>query len=590
MAEPQTSSDPPPLPSTQPAPPPRRSARCVAAMSLGAAAAVLALVVGALLVIDRRRAEPTDAFVESPRLEAMKAELGKDPANTDLATELRELDLQRRRDYFHHLTLARWGNYVLIACFAVFLIGARTALAWGKRLRRPGGKPVEVEQEMRAARGGRWALGMLAVVLGAGAISPVAVEAYLRMTAPEPVPTHFADPNDVARYWAGFRGPGGQGVSAYTNVPTEWDANSGRNILWKTPLALPGKGSPAIWGKRVFLSGASRDRREVYCYDADSGKLLWTAAAKDIPGSPPRAKKAFGDTGYAAASPVADDRHVAAIFSNGDLACFDHEGQLVWAKALGSPINQYTHGSSLAMWRNLVIVQWDQASVEDHMSKLLAFDVQAGRAVWQKRRPVANSWTTPAVVFDDKRHQILTSANPWVISYDPNSGEELWRAKCMDGADAASSIVFANGVAYAVSAETELYAIRADGEGDVTETHVAWQAGDGLPDLTSPLTDGKHVWLLTTMGTLTCYEAAGGEKVYEHELEKSFNASPSLVGDRLYLVTVKGLTLILAAGREPKTLATNALGEAVYASPAFQDGRIYFRGAKHLFCIAEATP
>jgi outer membrane protein assembly factor BamB len=151
----------------------------------------------------------------------------------------------------------------------------------------------------------------------------------------------------------------------------------------------------------------------------------------------------------------------------------------------------------------------------------------------------------------------------------------------------ASSPVYADGLLYAVSAETKLFAIRAGGAGDVTATHVAWSADQGLPDLTSPLTNGKLIWLLETGGRLTCYDAKTGKMVYEHALEKNFNASPSLVGDKLYLVTVKGIALVLSAGSQFKLLHANPLGEAVYASPAFQDGRIYLRGKKHLFCIAE---
>jgi len=417
----------------------------------------------------------------------------------------------------------------------------------------------------------------------------VAVEAYIRLTTVPPPPAHFADPALVAKYWTQFRGPGAQGTSAYANVPTEWDANSGRNILWTAEVPLPGKGSPVVWADRVFLTGATREQRQVFCFAAGTGKLLWARDVRDVPGSPAKAKEAFEDAGYAASTPVVDDRRVFAIFANGDLACFDFDGKMVWAKGLGSPRNPYSHGSSLVMYRNLLLVLWDQGSLEDYMSRLLAFEGETGRMRWQIRRPVASSWATPVLAHDGGKDQLITSANPWVISYDPNTGREYWRAKCMEGGDVASTPAFADGVAYAVCAETRLWAIRADGAGDVTDTpYVLWSADEGLPDLTSPLTNGRFVWLLETGGTLTCYDAQTGKKLYEQDLESVFNASPGLVGDKVYLVSAKGVTYILGAAAEHKLLRTNHLGEAVYASPVFQDGRIYLRGRKHLFCIAEA--
>ncbi len=559
----------------------------VLGMSAGIAAAVLALVVGTFLVLDYlryRRADP----INSLELEQLKARLARSPRDRDLKEDIRKLDLELRREHFGHLTLARWGNYVLLGCVAVFLIGVRSAMASAAETPFPRGGGADVGQEMRATMRGRRTVLALAALLAAGAISPVAVEAYIRLTTVPPPPPHFADPALVAKYWTQFRGPGGQGVSAYANVPTEWDANSGRNILWTAEVPLGGKGSPVVWGDRVFLTGATREKRQVFCFAAGTGKLLWTGDVRDVPGGPARAKEAFEDTGYAASTPVVDDRHVFAVFANGDLACFDFSGNMVWAKGLGTPNNPYNHGSSLVMYRNLVLVLWDQGSLEDYMSRLLAFDGETGRMRWQVRRPVSSSWATPVLVHDGKRHQLITSANPWVISYDPATGQEHWRAKCMEGGDVASTPAFAEGVAYAVCAETKLSAIRADGAGDVTETHMPWSADEGLPDITSPLTNGKFVWLLATGGTLTCYDARTGKKLYEQELEKMFNASPGLVGDKLYLVTMKGVTYIIEAGGKYKLLRTNPLGEAVYASPVFQDGRIYLRGKKHLFCIKES--
>ncbi len=562
----------------------RSRRRYVIAFGAAAAAVILAAFVAGVMVAELGEHRMT-ALTEAPHLAEMRAEAARNPKNRQLLGEIRRLDAELRADYFAHLTRSRYGNVILLAAVAVFVIAARSALAIAGRVGPPGRKPADVEREMALVRRGRRAVVTLAVILLAAALTPMAVQAYVRLTTEPPPPPHAADPAEVARNWPRFRGPAGQGISAFANVPLAWDGNTSENVAWKSPVPLPGKSSPVVWGDRVFLTGATRERREVYCYAIDTGELLWTKTVEDLPGSPVRVGQAYQDTGYAAPTPVCDDERVFAIFANGDLACFDHEGNRVWAKAMGQPNNPYSHGSSLAMHRNLVLVLWDQGGIEDYMSKLIAFDGESGRVVWERRRPVSASWATPCVVDAAGTEQLLTSANPWVISYDPESGQEIWRAKCMEGGDVASSPVCAEGIVYAVSAETELYAVSADGKGDVTKSHVLWHAYEGLPDLTSPLTDGKHVWLLETGGMLTCYDAKTGEKRYDHAFEGMFNASPSLIGERLLLISIKGEGFIVATGPAFDLQRTNKLGEQVYASPALLDGRMILRAKKHLYCI-----
>ena len=161
----------------------------------------------------------------------------------------------------------------------------------------------------------------------------------------------------------------------------------------------------------------------------------------------------------------------------------------------------------------------------------------------------------------------------------------------LDG-DVAPSPVFAGGFVVAVIAGAKLSAIRPDGQGDVTASAVAWAAEDGLPDIVSPLTDGKLIWLFTTDGTCTCYRVKDGSKVYEKEIGEAVNSSPTLVGDRFYVFDEKGVMHIIAATEEFKELGKAALGEPVRASPAYLDGRIYVRtmtkeGVSSLFAIGK---
>jgi outer membrane protein assembly factor BamB len=291
------------------------------------------------------------------------------------------------------------------------------------------------------------------------------------------------------------------------------------------------------------------------------------------------------DTGFAAPTAITDGQRVYAIFANGDTVCIDFSGEQIWARNVGPFDNMYGYASSLAMYQNLLLVLLDQASAEDELSELIAIDGATGRTVWRARRPVPNSWATPIVINTGERHEVITCGSPWVIAYEPATGKELWMAECLGG-DVAPSPVYAAGLVFVTNAYELLAAIRPGGQGNVTETHIVWTAEDGLPDICSPLASDELVFLLETYGLLTCYDAKDGKKVWEEDLAETFEASPSLVGDRVHLITEEGLMIIIKADREFEEVGRCELGENVSSSPAFMDGRIYIRGEEHLYCIA----
>jgi outer membrane protein assembly factor BamB len=402
--------------------------------------------------------------------------------------------------------------------------------------------------------------------------------------SPEPPPNE----EEFAKAWPRFRGPAGLGISAYANVPDAWDATKGKGILWKTPVPLPGNNSPVVWGKRVFLSGADAHRREVYCFDAESGKLLWQENVSGTPQSNARPPEVNDDTGFAAPTTASDGRRVFAIFANGDLAAFDVSGKPAWAKSLGPLQNSYGHASSLMTYKNLLLVQLDQGSdSRKSRSKLLAFDSASGNMVWQANRPVPSSWSSAIVIRVGGCEQIVTSATPWVIAYDLGDGSEVWRVKCL-GPDIGPSPVFAAGRVFVANDNASLSAIRADGHGDVSATHVAWKGKDGMPDTCSPLATAEFVFLLTSEGMLTCYDAAKGGVLWCEDFGEPCAASPSMVGRRLCIIARSGKAWIAEPGRDKcRRLGECNLGEECVTSPAFQDGRIYLRGKKYLFCIGK---
>ncbi len=246
--------------------------------------------------------------------------------------------------------------------------------------------------------------------------------------------------------------------------PAHWDGAKGDNILWKTAVPLPGQNSPVVWGDRVFLSGADEHQREIYCFDANAGKLLWRQPVNDLSCADQTPLNVTDDTGYAAPTMACDGTRVFAMFANGDLACYDFSGKRLWAQNMGRPENTYGHATSLLSYRNMLLLQFDQGDGAGGKSAVFALDVATGATVWKAKRNLPNSWSTPIVITTGGHDELITCANPLVLAYDPATGTELWSASCLGG-DVAPSPVCAGGMLYVCNTGANLAAIRPDGPG-----------------------------------------------------------------------------------------------------------------------------
>ncbi len=520
-------------------------------------------------------------------LAAMKVRVQKDPANETLLAGIRQLDLEIRHDRLWRLEFARQATHMLLASVIVLAVAGKLAHRMARGLPRPQPVGERGERQVKEARQARWAIGggLAVAVIGMAAL---AMTQWVSFTQEAEGGVSYATVEERQMQWPRFRGPGGAGVSAYINIPTSWDAKTGAGILWKAPLPLKGHSSPVVWGDRVFLSGADPDVRQVYCFDGKSGQLLWTG---DVPTVPLPGGEKFEineDTGYACPTVATDGRRVYALFPTGDAAGFDFNGKRLWHKSLGRPDSAYGYASSLETWQKLVLIDYDQSDGKDGKSRFYALDGTSGRMAWETKRNLPSTWTTPIVVDVAGQPQLITVADPNVIAYNPANGKELWRAKCVGG-DLAPSPLYAGGLVLAIQPYSQMSAIKPSGQGDVTKTHVAWKAEDGIPDICSPVSDGTYVYLLDSEGLVTCYRVEDGKKVYEHELKEQSRASPSIVGDKLYILTLKGVMHIAQAGAEYKELGKCELGEECFASPAFVDGRIYIRSVENLYCIGQAA-
>lgn len=561
------------------------------AVGIAIVAAVFSIFITVLLAINAYHMKATDP-ARSAQLEKMKEQAKQYPTDEVLAQEIQQADTRLRRDQFARLYFSERGTILLVVTL-VLLTGS---VIWAKSHRpglpKPAPQGDRKSEQIRHASHTRLAVSIGLIVLCTGSL-------FWVMHAP-PMPSDasgtpqesavplYTTMDQAQSQWSTFRGPGGLGVADFDTIPDTWDGPSGQNVLWKSPVPLSGHNSPVVWEDRIFLTGATEDKQQVFCYDANNGKLLWQGDVS-IPANPARADmNIMEDTGYAACTAVTDGKRVCAMFAGGDMGCFSIDGKPLWEKHFGIPDSMYGYASSLTWFENLVIVQWD-VGYEGEDSKLIALDWQTGQTVWQTPRPVPNSWSSPTVVSIDGQYRVVTAASPFVIVYDSKTGSEVYRVDCMYG-DIASTPIVADKKIFAIEPYNKIVAVNADESQsfDDTQKRIAWETSSDMPDICSPVSDGTSVWTLTTQGTLCCFNVTDGSALYTQPLKLTFQASPTVAGQTLYLLNEKGTMVLIDTDAEFKEIKRNELGEKCRATPAFQQGRIYIRGEENLYAIGSA--
>ena len=563
----------------------KNASRCYSvAISTAILAAAVTCIILALIFANHIRTT-TLLNQRETDLARLKSQMNTKSGDESILSQIRQMDLQYRQSWFYRLDFTQKGGYLLLGSVVIMLISFKLADTINKKMPSPAPAADGLKEQILQAKFSRRALisGMAIVTVGALILYQTARIDFGRS---ESVMPSFPSDEQI-RNWPRFRGAGGTGIIADINVPQKWDGKTEQGILWKTELPLPGKSSPIVWNDRIFLSGADPNQQHIYCFDTVTGSILWTGDVNVPPlKSDQKPLKLGDDVTYAPSTMTTDGQRVYAIFPTGMVGSFDLAGRKIWEKDLGRPDNMYGYACSLLMFQNLLLVQFDQGTEEEPKSEMLAIDGSTGNFAWRKKRPVGSSWATPIVINHQGKYQLITLGNPLVIAYNPADGMELWRAKCLSG-DIAASPIYANGLVFAIEPDKRLNAIRPDGKGDVTKTHIVWSVEVTTPSIASPLSNGKSIFLLMGDLSLGCFNASDGAGLWQKDMGKFFQASPSLAADKLYLLNEKGEMFIVEAGTEYKELAKNQLGEDCFASPAFVNGRIYIRSEKHLFCIGE---
>ncbi len=551
------------------------------ARSVAVVSGIFMLTFSILVLANYFQTKTTDPL-NSPALETLMGQMEERPDDQTLKEQIRALDLLARKAYFTTQWQIRTGGYLIFGSFILFIVSLRMMGQLKPKLPVIGEKAVNVWESAGLTRKRMTVVGfsiaiisILIVFLSHSELEEIQFRIDEVMDQAGLSDSAYPDDEILRQNWPGFRGPYGTGIASFDNVPTEWDGSSGQNVLWKTEIPLLGMNSPIRWDNRLFISGADETQRQVYCYNTETGEMLWQRDVLDVPGSTDEIPEVSYDTGYAAPTMTTDGECVFAIFANGDLVCFDFEGNQIWAISLGIPQNIYGYSSSLIIYQNRLIVLFDQETG----GYLYALNTRSGRMEWQTSRENMMTWASPICVNTGNRFEIIINANPSVISYDPITGSPLWSIEGMY-VDAAPSVAYADGWAYAVNEYAFLWAIKLE-----DPPQIGWENIDYLSEISSPVANEKFLFVATSYGDLICFDAKTGDRYWVEAFDHGFYSSPILVQDKVYVMDYEGVMQICYADEEYKPISHPELGEASFCIPAFDNNRIYIRGDNYLYCI-----
>jgi outer membrane protein assembly factor BamB len=385
-----------------------------------------------------------------------------------------------------------------------------------------------------------------------------------------------------AEDWPEFRGPTGQGHSSERGLPLEWSES--RNVMWKTPVPGRGWSSPAVAGGRVWLTSAVRERNDaslrVLAYDVETGRETVNVEVFRIR----NAALLNAKNSHASPTPIAAGDRVYVHFGAEGTAALTVSGEIVW-KARVSFVNQHGTGGSPVLYDDLLIFNcdgWDAAFV-------VALDTRTGKVRWKtnRRYPADQAYTTPLVIRVGDRDQVVSVGAYRTAAYDPRSGREIWRVGYRDGFSNVPRPVYGDGLVYIATGfqQPSLIAVRADGMGDVTKTHLTWTQQRGAPLTPSPLLVGDELFTVSDIGVAAALDAKTGVPRWQQRLGGNYSASPVFADGRIYFLSEEGLTTVIAPGAEFRVLAKSQLDGTTLASMAVSGGSMFIRSDRYLYRI-----
>lgn len=388
----------------------------------------------------------------------------------------------------------------------------------------------------------------------------------------------------LAENWPGWRGPRGDGVSLETNAPIHWSATS--NLVWQADLPGEGHASPIIWDNRVFTVAAKPDTEErlLLCWDFATGQPLWQTV---VLRSPFERKHTLNS--HASSTPATDGERVYTAFLDvGEMVVSAHDfsGRQLWQVRPGPFKSVHGFCSSPVLDGERLIVNGDH----DGDGYIVALDRKTGKQIWKIDRPnKTRSYCVPTLFQAGGRRQMVLSGTMCVTGYDPEKGSLLWIIDGPTEQFVASPVFNAKAGLFLITGgypDHHLLAIRPDGTGNITQTHIAWRTNkaSAVSYVPSPISVGDYFLVISDPGFATCLEAASGRLIWQERLGEH-HASLVAAGGLVYFVSDEGVTTVVQPGETFQRVARNELGERCFASPALSQGRLLLRGDRHLFCV-----
>jgi hypothetical protein len=387
-----------------------------------------------------------------------------------------------------------------------------------------------------------------------------------------------------AEPWPGWRGPRADGTSAESQVPSRWDPAA---ALWKIPLPGQGHASPVVWGNRVCTATALPDTQEriLLCLERSSGKILWRQTVVQGP-----LEKIHKENSYASSTPATDGQRLFASFRVGDeIVVAAHDlatGKPLWQVRPGTHAGEWGYNNEPVLYHDMVILDGDSKGD----SFLVALNQSDGQTRWRIQRARKGiSYSAPFIRKLNGRMQLIQCGDRSVTSFDPDTGRALWSVDGPSEEFVATPVYSEKAGLLFISSswpKQVLLAIRPDGAGDVTQTHVVWRNTQGAPYVPSPIVAGDYLLTVNNAGVAFAYEASSGEVLWQEKLGRH-HASPVLIEGLVFFINDDGQINVVKPGPTFERVAQYELGESCYASPAISDGQVFLRGFRNLYCLGQ---
>ena len=410
--------------------------------------------------------------------------------------------------------------------------------------------------------------------------------------------------------WPRFLGPNGAATAPAEvdpdDLPLQWSATE--NILWRTPLPGPGSSSPIVWKDRAFLTcwtgygtpEASGDMtklvRHLLCYSLTDGRLLWQA---DVPATLPEDPHEgfLTEHGYATHSPVTDGERVYVFFGKTGALAFDWNGKKLWQTSLGQSSSAKRWGSAASpiLHDGKLIV-----NASDESRSLVALDTVSGSILWKAEGDLLDSaYGTPNLATHGGQTDVILALPQEVWGLNPDTGKLRWFARHGLPGNVSPCVIVGSDRLFIFGGypATGTVAYTLGGRGDITSSHELWRTNTSSY-VPTPLLFQDHLYVINDQGFATCINARTGEDAYrERAIQdgprgrgKPFYASPIRIGDRIYCVSRKSGTFIIAARPQFELLARNIISDddsQFNGTPAVADGKLLIRSDRYLYAIGK---